>query len=440
MGIRFRKSIKVGGARLNIGLQGISTTFGPRGTSINIGSRGVYANTGVPGTGITYRSKLGNVISQERVNRIVVQTPESTRQTQTLSVKFMLDEETGKTWYEGQNGEPLSEEIIAITKKQNKETIVKILDSESNKFNHKLDFLLQLHLETPPPDTTISYTPVLFLKSMPVPPHESNYIVDKPAQPDQKGHTFLTKRISILGNRVEEANKKIMDEYRQLVENAEQSQQQLDKKLIQDRQRYEEDNFQWKKEKEKFEQHQIRLKEYVEIERLTNIEAMQGFLEEHLDAIEWPLETNVSFEVHNGGTQVWIDVDLPEIEMMPINVAKVNHNKLNLTINELSKKQQKQNYLTHIHSLGFRLIGETFVALPSVQEIIMSGYSQRSDRRTGHIEDEYLFSVKVQRNVWEKINFSRLNFLNVVDCFETFELLRKTSKLGDIIPIEPFKP
>jgi hypothetical protein len=105
----------------------------------------------------------------------------------------------------------------------------------------------------------------------------------------------------------------------------------------------------------------------------------------------------------------------------------------------LSKTQQNQNYLTHIYAIGFRMIGEIFVALPSVQEIILSGFSQRPSRKTGHIEDEYLYSVKVQRNIWEKINFTRLENLNVVQCFEMFELRRNMGKTGVITPIEPFR-
>ena len=59
MGFRFRRSIKIApGIRLNVGKRGISTTLGGRGASINVGSKGVYANTGIPGTGLSYRSKI----------------------------------------------------------------------------------------------------------------------------------------------------------------------------------------------------------------------------------------------------------------------------------------------------------------------------------------------------------------------------------------------
>lgn len=61
MGWRFRKVFKIlPGVRLNIGKKGISgVTLGPRGLSTSVGKRGVHQNVGVPGTGISFRQKVG---------------------------------------------------------------------------------------------------------------------------------------------------------------------------------------------------------------------------------------------------------------------------------------------------------------------------------------------------------------------------------------------
>ena len=64
MGLRFRKSIKLGNlVKLNISKSGLSATIGKGGASVNIGSKGVYANVnpsvaGIKGTGVSYRKKL----------------------------------------------------------------------------------------------------------------------------------------------------------------------------------------------------------------------------------------------------------------------------------------------------------------------------------------------------------------------------------------------
>ncbi len=59
-GLRFQKRLNLApGARLNISKRGASASLGPRGADVNIGANGVTTNAGVPGTGISYRSKLG---------------------------------------------------------------------------------------------------------------------------------------------------------------------------------------------------------------------------------------------------------------------------------------------------------------------------------------------------------------------------------------------
>ena len=59
MGLRFRRSLKIlPGVRLNFSKSGISTTIGRRGASFNIGPRGKYLNLGLPGTGVSYRTKI----------------------------------------------------------------------------------------------------------------------------------------------------------------------------------------------------------------------------------------------------------------------------------------------------------------------------------------------------------------------------------------------
>lgn len=60
MGFRFQKRISIlPGVRINLSKSGVSTNLGPRGADVNIGKDGVTANAGIPGTGLSYRQKLG---------------------------------------------------------------------------------------------------------------------------------------------------------------------------------------------------------------------------------------------------------------------------------------------------------------------------------------------------------------------------------------------
>lgn len=59
MAFRFRRRMKIfPGVYLNFSTGGPSLSLGPRGASVTLGSRGAYANVGIPGSGLSYRTRL----------------------------------------------------------------------------------------------------------------------------------------------------------------------------------------------------------------------------------------------------------------------------------------------------------------------------------------------------------------------------------------------
>ena len=70
MGFRFQKRISLfPGIRLNLSKSGASVTLGKPGLSVNLGKGGATGNVGIPGTGLSYREKIGgdHTSSQEHV-------------------------------------------------------------------------------------------------------------------------------------------------------------------------------------------------------------------------------------------------------------------------------------------------------------------------------------------------------------------------------------
>lgn len=60
MGLRFQRILRIfPWLRINVSKGGLSGSVGPRGADVNIGRHGVTTNAGIPGTGISYRSRLG---------------------------------------------------------------------------------------------------------------------------------------------------------------------------------------------------------------------------------------------------------------------------------------------------------------------------------------------------------------------------------------------
>jgi hypothetical protein len=72
MGLRFHRVFSVlPGVRINLSKSGLSTSVGPRGADVNIGRHGVTTNASLPGTGLSYRSKLGSKSSKVGVIALV---------------------------------------------------------------------------------------------------------------------------------------------------------------------------------------------------------------------------------------------------------------------------------------------------------------------------------------------------------------------------------
>lgn len=67
MGWRMRKSVKLGpGVRLNLSRSGIGVSAGVKGLRVSTGPRGSRITASIPGTGISYQSRLGSTKSRRR--------------------------------------------------------------------------------------------------------------------------------------------------------------------------------------------------------------------------------------------------------------------------------------------------------------------------------------------------------------------------------------
>ncbi|WP_419614886.1 hypothetical protein [Thiolapillus sp.] len=46
-------------------------------------------------------------------------------------------------------------------------------------------------------------------------------------------------------------------------------------------------------------------------------------MREAINLLSWPRETIISYEIRNDGKDIWLDVDLPEIEDIPNKIATI---------------------------------------------------------------------------------------------------------------------
>lgn len=401
MATRFRKSFKLApGIKMNLSGGGVSWTLGPRGASIGIGKRGTFLNAGIPGSGLSTRLALsGSGLNSGRPAVRSVSRAAPVTKTVMVSLTVGVGDDGAITFMD-QNGSPASDALVAAAKKQQGHAIMGQIQSKCDEINGQVAALGQLHLETPHPNQKPQYVAAAF-------------DVEHPKRSAPKVPGFIDQLFKGRRKKIELENAAAENRYLSAFD-------------------------QWAGDKNQFESEERRKEQLVSRAVAGDPQVMEEFLGEALMDIVWPRETLVSFEVRGAGTALAFDVDLPEIEDMPTKTASVPQRGYRLSVKEMGQTAVQRLYAEHVHSIAFRLIGEAFGLLPTVQEVSLSGYSQRVDKGTGHVVDQYLLSVVVPRSQWQETNFRALKELDVVEALGRFQLRREMSRSFLFKPVEPF--
>jgi hypothetical protein len=390
MSLRFKKSIQLApGIRWNLSGSGSSFTLGPRGSSLNVGSAGSFFNTGIAGTGLYSRQRISGSTSS-----IKQQPKASTTVSMTCGVH-----DNGSLYFRDANGNEMPENLVETAKKQNKTAITELIQRKCDEINTQIEALGQLHHGTPSAHIKPSFSSPVFEN-------------EKPINPTARIAGFFEKFFKSKVRKIEEEN--LLNETRYL------SSLRL-----------------WEAEKSAFDNQVANRKSLIEDLIYRDVGSMAEFLELRFHDIDWPRETNVDFDIDDNGATVTLNVDLPEIEMMPTKTAAMPARGLKLSVKDLTTSKVQRLYMEHIRCIAFRLIGETFAALPQTQTVVFSGYSQRRDSTTGKMQNEYLLSVKVDRMEWLEIRFKHLADIDVVESLNRHELRREMTRSA-FKKIEPF--
>ncbi len=407
MALRFRKSVKIlPGVRVNFGLKGTSLSVGARGASISIGKQGVYSNVSIPGTGISFREKLSNNSRNERA--LKQQRLSEQVQTTVGVILGLLDD--GNITYKDENGNLLDKKIVTKIWQQQSDVVKNWLENQTEKIND-MDLITTIHYDMPKPYNEPQLEELEFNKENPI----------EPIKREVKKPSFF-KSLFFPSSK---------QKYQTDLENAEiDFQEQTEQYQI---------NLQtWENEKNAFTKTQNELKANFSNLIRTNINTMSEYLEKVLQGLDWARETLVSYDINNSTNIVYIDIDLPEIEDIPQRTASIVATGKKLKIKNKTDKQLRLEYSTHIHAIALRVAAYTFATLPSIDLIVISGYSQRLDKATAHTNEEYLYSVKFNKSDFSKLNFEKIELIDPIKAFDNFENIRKMTETGIFKKIEPF--
>ncbi len=399
MGFRFRKTINIiPGVRLNLSNGSPSLSIGPRGASVSIGNRGTYANLGLPGTGLSYRTRLDSSARSRSV-----------RGTQ-------------------------SDPSLRLELEQEAEALMSVVSSIAN-----------IHELTPDPHRGVSWTELEteyldsrqrpYLVPAPVRPAKPE-LIPLPVQPDEStGVGFFGKWFESDAERVERLEE-LRNQWQQTLADTERENTLRQHRYQQQRSAWAEQYANWQFESREHESKLLTSLSEARDQFRTDSVFFESRLGEVLAQTEWPRETLVTFEVKPEHSTVWLDVDLPEIEDMPDKTYGVNARGTEITEKAMTQKAQRENYARHVHGCLLRLAGIAFHTLP-FDYVVVSGFTQRVSKRTGYLEDEYILSCKCSRSQMESINFAGIEHVDPVVALGDYPIVRKMSPTFIFQAIEP---
>ena len=132
-----------------------------------------------------------------------------------------------------------------------------------------------------------------------------------------------------------------------------------------------------------------------ELDAATAEAAIEGWLE----GSEAPIAFEIQAEVLPEKDTIMIDLDLPEIEDMPVNKLSELADGT-IKIKKKTKKEQYEDYRTCVFGLGEYVASHAFTAVPQAKKIVVSAYTQRRSEKTGEAMDVFIYSVVFERTAF----------------------------------------
>ena len=166
-------------------------------------------------------------------------------------------------------------------------------------------------------------------------------------------------------------------------------------------------------------------------------EDMEAMLTERLAALAWAKSTEVAFDFGDDSRSLEIDLDLPMIEEMSHRTAAMPARGINIKTSKRSEAERRRDFARLVAGSCFRVAGEAFACLPTVEEVTVSGFTQRPCPATGGTLDVYLISVRIPRESWGRIDFGRLKHIEPEAALGQFDLRIQAERNGGLREIEP---
>lgn len=430
MGFRYSRRIRIcKGIHLNVSKSGVGISLGTRGASVSMGPRGTYVNTVLPGTGLSIRQKIDNASSNDKVlseNEI-----RKANYVTGSDLKIQIDNDGKELVYmEAPDGSTFIDEAMLRRIKrseQYKQMLETTRKAKYEDMKQKNDGCVEIYKSTP---KIVTEEDVIAEKNNTFEVKRKYYRVKTfdLSHPDEsalydEAHSWALNNVknAKFWNRKRIIEDTTLNKLQELFEVA--KNEWISKK----------DSFlaQEKINKEKIDkQFEDEYKQQIEernklYDLILNPDDkyLTDTISDVLSQIKLPVDFSIDFSVSD--RKIELDLDLPEIEDFPqVTCSILSSGKL--SVKKKSVSDLNKDYATGVVGLAFFFAGLVFNVSPKIETISISGYTQRVSKKSGNIEDQYVYTVKFDRDGFSKLNIQNIDPLQAITNFE--HLIDITSK------------
>lgn len=421
MGLRFNKRVRIAkGVHLNLSKSGISSSFGGKGFSTSVGKRGVHLNMGIPGTGLSYNTKIVGGSKKKSSRKSAssgrsarpssgdgLPASQGSRSSGSAPVQPFNHEvrvtDKGEILFVAPDGSIVEDkDLIAALKRHPRYRESKdffeakareMSKAHADAVQEETDEFVNIFQQSPAIHSLGEYEerlaalePMTYEREQygdPAPTREQ-VRAQLETQAEKEVSAFLPWKKRRLAQ--EWVDERVDGAYRDALADWEANKANFDARQDEIER---EENIRYRREWE-------RERRCLELALAGDSEYVDDWIVDWLQGCELPVEIDVDFEYAKDDGKLMIDLDLPEIEDMPTMttslLASGKYKEKNKT-----QKQIKEEYCRCVLGLVVLIASSMFNASPRIRRIIVSGYTQRRNK-AGDLRDDYIVSVDFDRD------------------------------------------
>ena len=159
-------------------------------------------------------------------------------------------------------------------------------------------------------------------------------------------------------------------------------------------------------------------------------DTIENFVGSFMSNLDLAYDLRANYELED--TALYVDLDLPEIENINTNYPVVKNYKLEYK--KKTKAELKEEYAKTVLSLAVFLSANFFNVSSYIDMVVFSGFTTVRDK-DGELVDEYIYSVKFTRDVFENTDLSKID-----DVYEFILQFQNRIKLSSTYTFKAIKP